>query len=112
MLTVKESVERLKGFKTRERIYKYMEKCWIEDSYVPSLRNIARTLFIPFSTVVFNVNKLIDADLLYRIDDTDAVVIRGSTTNIDIQAMCKPIESAYWKPGGRKGAKKKQKQEA
>ena len=112
MLTVEESVRRIKSFKTRERIYKYMEKCWIEESYVPSLRNIARTLFIPFSTVVFNVNKLIECDLLYRIDDTDAVVLRGSTTNIDVQAMCEPLESAYRKPGGRRKKQEKQIQEA
>ena len=108
-LTVGDSVKRLTG--NRKRIYEYMEKCWIDESYVPSLRNIARTLFIPFSTVVFGVKKLIDADLIYRIEDTDAVVLRGSSTNIDVTEPCYPIEGAYRKPGAVQ-KEKKQTQEA
>jgi DNA-binding transcriptional regulator YhcF (GntR family) len=100
MLTVEESVAKLTD--KRKEIYDLIERAWLEENYVPSLREIARTLFIPFSTVVFHVNKLIEADLLYRAGDRGVLVLRGATTGVDLQEMCEPAETAYRKAGAQR----------
>ena len=103
MPTVGDSVKSLTG--NRKTIYDYIEQCWIEQSYVPSIRNIAHETVIPFSTVVHHISKLIEADLMYRIGKEGTLILRGAITSIDPIEWCNPTETAYRPVGSQVGEK-------
>lgn len=98
--TVKESRERLSG--KRKEIYDYIVDTWIEECYVPPLRVISQTLFIPLATLAHHIKKLVEADLLYKIEGTETFVLRGAITSIDLFDECHPVSTAYRKQGGQR----------
>ena len=100
VLTVEESRQRLTG--NRKKIYEHMLDTWIDKNYVPSLRSIARTLFIPFGTVLHHVRKLREADMVYMPEGEQIWVLRGAITSLDIIEECHPISTAYRKKGSVK----------
>lgn len=95
--TVQESRSKLDG--NRLKIYDYIVDTWIEDCYIPPLRAISEGLFIPLATVAFHIKKLVEADLLIKIENTETFVLRGAITSVDLFAECRPISTAYRKPG-------------
>lgn len=103
MTTVEATASRLTD--NRKKIYEYMVDYWIVHSYVPSLRKVARELVIPLATIGYHMKKLMEADLIYRVEDTGTYVLRGATTDIDIHAFCEPEESAFNTPGGYRARK-------
>lgn len=97
--TVQESRARLSG--KRKEIYDYILDTWIAECYVPPLRAISETLFIPLATLAHHVKKLVEADLLYKIEGTETFVLRGAITSIDLFDECHPVSTAYRKQGGQ-----------